>query len=653
MASRIITKKGSGAPLASDLVHGELAVDTVNKRLYTENAGGTIIELGTAPSTIDINAGTIDGTVIGGSSAAAGSFTTISASGEIAANGGIALGDNDKATFGASDDLQIYHDGVSRIKELGTGGLYVDVTNDMYIRRGDTSAVMAEFNAGVAKLMFDGSAKLATTSTGIDVTGTVTADGLTVDGDVEVSSVNAILRLMETDTTDVNTTLRTSSGAFRIQSTNDAKSVNTQRLTVDHATGDVSLFEDTGTTAKFFWDASAESLGIGTTSPAYKLDIYGNSSSNVDVLHLLNENVTSGNSVGVMFENYSGAGLNQGRIKYLNSGTNNSNSFVFEQEINGVNGLQETMRIDSAGNVGIGTSSPTSKLTIGTGTFVAAGASTSAMYTDASIGLVQLADGYSWNTRGGSERMRIDSSGNVGIGTSSPASFNQVGADTLVVGSGSGEQGITIYSGTANNGVVAFADGTTTTQQYKGFIGYNHSTNYMRFFTDASERMRIDSSGNLLVGKTARATNTAGIELLAGGSSVHTAGGQVILANRIINDGTVVGFAREGTTVGTISVTASATSYNTSSDERLKENITDAPTGNVDDIKVRSFNWKVDGSHQEYGMVAQELEAVAPYAVTKGETEDDMWSVDYSKLVPMLIKEIQDLKAEVAALKGA
>jgi hypothetical protein len=52
-------------------------------------------------------------------------------------------------------------------------------------------------------------------------------------------------------------------------------------------------------------------------------------------------------------------------------------------------------------------------------------------------------------------------------------------------------------------------------------------------------------------------------------------------------------------------------------------------------------------------MVAQELEAVAPYAVTKGETEDDMWSVDYSKLVPMLIKEIQDLKAEVAALKGA
>jgi hypothetical protein len=107
------------------------------------------------------------------------------------------------------------------------------------------------------------------------------------------------------------------------------------------------------------------------------------------------------------------------------------------------------------------------------------------------------------------------------------------------------------------------------------------------------------------------------------------------------------------TQTGSIVVGGSSTSYNTSSDQRLKENITDAPAGNIDDIKVRSFDWKVDGSHQDYGMVAQELEAVAPYAVNKGQTEDDMWAVDYSKLVPMLIKEIQDLKAEVAALKGA
>jgi hypothetical protein len=162
-----------------------------------------------------------------------------------------------------------------------------------------------------------------------------------------------------------------------------------------------------------------------------------------------------------------------------------------------------------------------------------------------------------------------------------------------------------------------------------------------------SEAMRIDSSGNLLVGRS-----SAGAAATDNGHVFYGSGQHYIFSNAT----ECVRFyetSGSGQQVGSISITSSATAFNTSSDERLKENITDAPAGNVDDIKVRSFDWKADGSHQDYGMVAQELEAVAPYAVTKGETEDDMWSVDYSKLVPMLIKEIQDLKAEVAALKGA
>ena len=74
-------KNGSGAPLAGDLVQGEPALDLTNKRLYTEDSGGTVIEVGTNPSTINIDAGTIDGTVIGGSTAAAGSFTTFTSTG--------------------------------------------------------------------------------------------------------------------------------------------------------------------------------------------------------------------------------------------------------------------------------------------------------------------------------------------------------------------------------------------------------------------------------------------------------------------------------------------------------------------------------------------------------------------------------------------
>ena len=104
---------------------------------------------------------------------------------------------------------------------------------------------------------------------------------------------------------------------------------------------------------------------------------------------------------------------------------------------------------------------------------------------------------------------------------------------------------------------------------------------------------------------------------------------------------------------GSIVVGASATAFNTSSDQRLKENIVDAPSASddIDAIQVRSFDWKADGSHQKYGMVAQELNTVAPEAVTEGATEEDMMGVDYSKLVPMLVKEIQSLRARVAQLE--
>ena len=79
MATTIKLKNGSGAPAASDLVQGEPAFDLTNKRLYTEDSGGNVLEIGTKPSTIDIDAGTIDGAVIGGSSAAVGTFTTANA----------------------------------------------------------------------------------------------------------------------------------------------------------------------------------------------------------------------------------------------------------------------------------------------------------------------------------------------------------------------------------------------------------------------------------------------------------------------------------------------------------------------------------------------------------------------------------------------
>jgi hypothetical protein len=105
---------------------------------------------------------------------------------------------------------------------------------------------------------------------------------------------------------------------------------------------------------------------------------------------------------------------------------------------------------------------------------------------------------------------------------------------------------------------------------------------------------------------------------------------------------------------GTIFTNGSATSYNVSSDYRLKENITDANDAGdkIDAIKVRQFDWKVDGSHQDYGMVAQELITVAPEAVSLPADSEEMMGVDYSKLVPMLVKEIQSLRTRITALES-
>ncbi len=119
------------------------------------------------------------------------------------------------------------------------------------------------------------------------------------------------------------------------------------------------------------------------------------------------------------------------------------------------------------------------------------------------------------------------------------------------------------------------------------------------------------------------------------------------------DDTRAIAFYGNGTQVGTITVSTSATAYNTSSDQRLKENIADADDAGskIDSIQVRKFDWKADGSHQDYGMVAQELQTVAPEAVSAPENPDEMMGVDYSKLVPMLIKEIQSLRNRVAQLE--
>ncbi len=158
-------------------------------------------------------------------------------------------------------------------------------------------------------------------------------------------------------------------------------------------------------------------------------------------------------------------------------------------------------------------------------------------------------------------------------------------------------------------------------------------------------------SGNLLIGTTSTADTDVGGKIFSDGRMVQGRSGTGLVDFHDFYRGTAGSLSR----VGNIRTNGTSTTYNTSSDQRLKDNIVDAPSASddIDAIQVRSFDWKVNGSHQKYGMVAQELQSVAPEAVSGDADSDDMMGVDYSKLVPMMMKEIQSLRARVAQLEGA
>jgi hypothetical protein len=339
----------------------------------------------------------------------------------------------------------------------------------------DTTVDSIQGKSGAGVLKHTNNTKLATTSTGIDVTGTATMDGLTVDGD---STLDALELTASSSFPATGFSLNANgflygmagSQGFILRSASNSKAL----LNISE-NNDISFYEDTGTTAKLFWDASEEKLGIGTTSSIdQKLTL-------VDTA-----------DVGIKM-------IKTGSITTTVRAVGGGMAFG----VDGGTGTTERMRINSSGDVGIGTSSPSSTLHL-------KDTRATLRLESESVGgtTFDIRNGVSGGGEGGisfrditnsANRMVIDSSGNVGIGTSS--NFGKLSVNVSAgapATSGNMTNGLTVHNTDGGRAIqlgVNESGGYTYLQS--AYVNSANVAQPMAFFTGANERMRIDSSGTL------------------------------------------------------------------------------------------------------------------------------------------------------------
>ena len=182
---------------------------------------------------------------------------------------------------------------------------------------------------------------------------------------------------------------------------------------------------------------------------------------------------------------------------------------------------------------------------------------------------------------------------------------------------------------------------------------------YITAITDGLERMRIDSSGRLLLGTTTADIHTSsteeGVELQEGRVHSNKSSGSAARFNRLTNDGTVVELRRSGTGVGSIDVSTSGTTYNTTSDARLKTDI--QPIADATDRLMQMnpvlHKWVADSEADAVvGFIAQEMQEIVPEAVSGDADSDEMMSMDYGRITPVLVAALQDAHKKIEELES-
>jgi hypothetical protein len=473
---RYLGVKASDPALDNDgaaLLTGALYFNSTDNemRVYTGSVWVAVIDLAgdvtvtsLTASSVDINGGAIDGTTIGATTPSTGDFTTLT--------------ENDSPAV-VQSDIGTDPDEIPLNQYLGSMA-YVDADS-------------VNIDGGTIDGVTIGGA-----SAGAGTFTTLTADGLTIEGsagpliNLYRSDVNALfgaIQFKDTTNTNENARIGWAANELRLQGTDKVSLITDEKTRLFLAsTGDISFYDDSGTSQNFYWDASTSRLGLGTTSPATALHL-SNISGPTPIIRLEDADPTAENNslIGAL-EFYSRESENVGEgVKAAVRGYNSSNNGNGELRFytgNTTSNDNEVMRIDSLGNVGIGTTSPDSLFHI--------------------------------------------SSGGPKI-TITDTTFN---ADATITVN---DAGSLTFSADANN---------------------ERTNSIIQFDVDGSEAMRIDSSGDLLVGTTTSGGNN-GHTLNSYGLAQHKrASGHALILDRLTDDGAIATFRKDGTTVGSIGTVA-------------------------------------------------------------------------------------------------
>jgi len=539
----------------------------------------------------------------------------------------------------------------------------------------------------------------------ITLTGTLTAAR-----NVICPSVSKLYVVTNNTTGSQTITFKTSAGSGIAVASGQRKMLYCNGTNVlDATTGVTSLLFDAGTvsapsiafvgnTSTGFWlpttstlaastagverlriDASGN-LGVGTAAPTTKLHISGAAPSAGSIGIRVQD--TAGSSSAELLKTgatYSYAGVGANETWLYSQGTSNltlgpdgvaSVKFV-------TNGL-ERARIDSSGNLGIGTTSPYARIhvdrdgprtlslapanrTAGSASYILMGNSDSGGTSGPNVIVsanreLQFGVGTSFSSDTGgtfTAHMRIDSSGNLGLGVV-PSAWSTSGGANIQTSSGSLMSFSTTQFNVLQNAYYSGANyvykNTAAASGYQqsagGHLWYNAPSGTAGNAITFTQAMTLDSSGNLLVGTTS--AYGVGLTLKPSGefSSAYsgTSGNHCLFLN---NNGTV----------GSITSSGSATFYNTSSDYRLKDITGPITTSGayIDSLHPVEGTWKVDGS-TFVGLIAHEVQEVSRTTVATGVKDGaQVQALDYAnaELVANLIAEIQSLRARMAAMEAA